>query len=1036
MTSTAFAVVLTEPDNDASNSALHQLIAAREFSGSTLPTAAESYLRAFCDAALSITRRRWVGLALAGMIEASAPVVAHLGASRHELHALGAIVLSNAEREETKIVAGLIIRQAIDRGIEYNSFWTSDKITNSAPNFPAKTDGRWMASFQAFLDTLDELALASQSDEPSIIFPVSIVASDGFRWRDSDTGCPVALIQAGLLTVIAQELEELQFVDIPLNHIQSMHSHPSKLHDSQARQTGHEPWDLVLTLNVQPWSYRLDSSIRTGAEITFLFQHSGDAHEWESCIKQHQRGQEASMTVLPPKTHPMMSRTSPIDASSSPHRTRNGTDTQLTLQSASKTHHIARAVSQELIATSSDPIAPQSLSQPPHDELPAGPVETGHDDLNSSKQMGPIRPASKGKLPSVSQAIKVKAFKQLRAPSDVFDIPAERTGDRPANSPSASGSPSPKQTKGSKAACSHVAANGTTKGRKSQTKRKADDDDDEFVPEGKRTRSKTSAKRKAEPNAVVEDKQPKRKARIVSTLTATGPATAGPTKVKKVSNIQQPKPRPPRKPPSSVASPRHSLIGGLLGSQRPAKISSVSFKKPKLPVRAAQTPSTPTRPRIRPVELLGRPQTPMGARRRPNDEPLPHMPSSPPTGHVTVDGGDWVEQTAAEQEILSSNSKPVPASPNAESTAISGHADREDVASEKQRGESQIAKSDPFQQGRDGKQATFFTRRLTGEDPANAKLDLGQGPSHSMPTQLAGSSTAEVEALSLTTASQPLPQSMPWQKKLSGPSEAGKFGAYQRTELTNLPKPPTLPRKDRFQVTEPLSQQDSKRVAEYMSDEANRRVSLGVAPDQTEGSTSGYKGGNLTVHMEDSIAAASQQAIDNHIEQSSQICDDAFTEGDNTLVNYDEDEPAETKLKASPIHFRSSPPIPGSSSSHSSTSAEYEPVTEPLLPSPEAEEMEWEANLQPHQRALHDLLIRTTKRVVRYIIDNETAVTDIVEIFARDGEHVLNSLVQRQGDDYNHVFEDLEGKRKGLRKELEIAAKQMAKEKQRVIAMA
>jgi hypothetical protein len=143
----------------------------------------------------------------------------------------------------------------------------------------------------------------------------------------------------------------------------------------------------------------------------------------------------------------------------------------------------------------------------------------------------------------------------------------------------------------------------------------------------------------------------------------------------------------------------------------------------------------------------------------------------------------------------------------------------------------------------------------------------------------------------------------------------------------------------------------------------------------------------------------------------------------------DADDQFTTDPKVSPIRFRTSP------SSYSSMSAEPEPLIESPIPSPHAEEMEWEASLQPHQRALHDLLVRTTKRVMRHIVDNETAVTDIAYIFAKDGEHVLNSFMQQHIVDYDCVFGDMVGKIASLHKELEKAAQYIANERIKVRAI-
>ena len=105
------------------------------------------------------------------------------------------------------------------------------------------------------------------------------------------------------------------------------------------------------------------------------------------------------------------------------------------------------------------------------------------------------------------------------------------------------------------------------------------------------------------------------------------------------------------------------------------------------------------------------------------------------------------------------------------------------------------------------------------------------------------------------------------------------------------------------------------------------------------------------------------------------------------------------------------------------------------MPTSEAEAEQWEATLQPHQRALHDQLIRVSKRVLRHVVDSETAVTDIADVFASDGEHLLNGILQRQHSDYNELRVEMALKKKALKKELENAVKALAKERQRVAAL-
>src|SRR5690349_7734875 len=131
MSSKAFEAALKAPDTRSSNAQLHALITAADFSGSSLPQVAEGFLLAFCDPTNSHIRRRWVGLAFAGMLSASSQVVKHVTAMTQKLHGLGEVIIGTDEREETRIVAGLIIREALAQRFDLASFWSSDKVRNS-----------------------------------------------------------------------------------------------------------------------------------------------------------------------------------------------------------------------------------------------------------------------------------------------------------------------------------------------------------------------------------------------------------------------------------------------------------------------------------------------------------------------------------------------------------------------------------------------------------------------------------------------------------------------------------------------------------------------------------------------------------------------------------------------------------------------------------------------------------------------------------------------------------------------------------------
>jgi len=1030
MTSISFETALELPDNDASNLHLYKLVSARDFSSSSLSSVAQDYLSSFCDPGLSMIRRRWIGIALAGMLEMPA-VATHIGASTKRLRNLAAIILSETEQEQIKIIAGIIIRQALEQEIEYSRFWSTGKVGHSEPNFPLEADAEWMQKFQGFLDIVSDLALARPTSEPSVMYLVSLFATDGFKWRESSAAFPIAIIEAGVLTIIApdEHLKDCQFVDIPVEHILNTRSEPSKLHNSQAQRTEHEPWDLVMTLTSEPWSYRLNSTQRIATDLSLMFKDSGDAVEWESCIKAHQKEREPRSRV---------SRNLPIDASSPSIRQSNA---RRSLRSGSQTLRKERITSKKLTPDSSDATALQLQSQ--------------HPSSTSKRTYG------KGKLPRVSQATKRNIFKKLNSEDEALDMLIEsKKNAHTTSSDATSVASSPRRkSRSSKAVSDKGPAKTKTKARTSHNKDEADDDED-FIPTQTRPKKRTNPKRKATPDPMA-DANPRKRSRKEPSKGTKSTVTGVKQQAKTLPLAK------PSKPPSSVPSSRHTLIGGLLGLQRPAKVSESPFKKPTLPARVAQTPSTPTKPSRKPVGVPVRPQTPVEARRCSGDDALHYMASSPPVTDEVEEGDEWHHSIVVEAAMLSSNSKPTPASPNAESTAISGHADREEIASEKKTGDWQTAKSDPFGRRSAGKKATSFIRRLTGEDSSKDDTAPEMDVSNQQPLLVAGSGMTEAVP-SITASRSPL-QKTPWGGKEPALTEGDTNKAHPNPKVASpyagTGDHPTQESRDQGGVQQ---ENHTKRHDEHAGTQSKptalskEKTMTPKIPEDAAGNETTASTLLLNQQFIDTmqpIVQAGQEATEstrNLLEETQQTMDQPqqLTEGiqqlnddgpieqayheDDTLIGGGEDnqEADNDFFDASPIHLQSSPPHLGSSSSHSSTSAVREPLTDPPLPTSQAEEMDWEASLQPHQRDLHELMIRTSKRVMQHIVGNETSVDDIAEMYAQDGEHVLSTLIKRHDTDYEDVFQGMESTKGKLRKELQRAAKQMAKDRERVAAIA
>lgn len=278
---------LSAPDDNASYSRLSALISRDvHFTGDSLPATALRYLHVFCDNAVAPAKRRYVGIVLSKLLDTSTGVVDSLKTHAKELSQLGQIILQENELEESKIVAGFLIRQALRHGIDFASCWPSEKVPNTMAYFPEEDGHKWIQSFQEFLDTLAELKLMASGSDSAVLYPVSMLASDGFKWPDAGLAPPVALVQDSRLTIITTDpaMQGLGFVDIPLNHVHHTRLKKSTLYDSQERETDLEPWDVVISLSADTRTYSVNASDHMADEISIMFPKQRDAKECEACI--------------------------------------------------------------------------------------------------------------------------------------------------------------------------------------------------------------------------------------------------------------------------------------------------------------------------------------------------------------------------------------------------------------------------------------------------------------------------------------------------------------------------------------------------------------------------------------------------------------------------------------------------------------------------------------------------------------------------------------------------------------------------------
>ena len=419
-------------------------------------------------------------------------------------------------------------------------------------------------------------------------------------------------------------------------------------------------------------------------------------------------------------------------------------------------------------------------------------------------------------------------------------------------------------------------------------------------------------------------------------------------------------------------------------------IGAATALSTKGPSRVLEDPYSPCGRHSRPIGSLPRQFHDMQPPRKPKGENMAH--GLPPTPHrqEAMDGRTPIHKNSrrihsdysANLELLSSNSKPTPASPHAESTAISGHADPERVIMEQEFAETEIARSNPFRRSSQKSKVTAFTRRLTGENDSNRQI---HGSSQGLAIELGDSS-------SFTECSPARPPiHMPQMKPVSSPAQ--RLGVSEKlipTQARNLKKTVIeIEHTTKKYNSQVLDATGTKRPA-FVQHKTRRETNESVRKPVRQG----YE---------------SKQSEQDQWASHGVSCD-----GD-TLIEEDGQFP---EVKGTPIYLRSSPPPfeNASPSSHSSTSAEPEPRTDQTIPTSECEEMEWEASLQPHQRALGDQLVRVSNRVLRHIVDNETALDDIAGSYESDGQHLLQNLAHQHDGVMDTMSKEMNKKTDKMRK--------------------
>lgn len=1125
--SQALENALVNPDHDEACRSLHDILSKGTIAKSpSLPSTAKACLEAFCLNDRPSTRRRWTGLTLARLIESRPEVVPHLRRDPGDLTRVGAVILGSTEAEEIKIVAGLIIRAGLAQGIKFTDFWSVEKVRRTASLFPTEANSNWMERFQNYLDALSaQVSLGGSSSELSILYPVALIAADGYKWRKPDASVPILLIEGQALTVVTPEpaLHEVQFVRIPHRSIRDLRCQPYDAYDSQDRHGSEQPWEVVLQFHSAATTYEVNCEQRSGSELTIVMKHRNDAKECASSIKdilfakadsnestasstlvlnggsnglskggvvEFQRAVRDGSTTrdsrreshsksdardrVPPYTSQTKRGALPVvkkallsngrmpgrdaiqtdyefpDHSPSIRRPANASSKRSFANrksAATSSVHITKAAVQRSAA-----LRPDSKSQEPVETLNGGGEGNVHDGeyLSSLEVPRDRKRKSKASIsPIILESDKGKTTQLLKQQSDVFSIPQTTQDDE------------------------HGAKRGSKRTRRKAVTYKEDTSSEEDnVTDSEHARSRRAKRHRARPTKTAIKKKPLESSPVKTAADRKARQSKASTRPMKslkgslVANIQsKPSAKVVQKATASKVGDlviverddaikiRKSQDAGLTDAPDQENLSSEAHILGRLndldnddepgdipnqdteaqdgvvTRKRLSTSLTPSTPRSKQAELdhnetegdveaagsvlvkhpptnaparqLQDPQSPCDSRTngtmqappRPTMEGIMYA-ASPRTQQTSGRKRKLFDerQTPVNQlskrsqsgmsenlELLSSNSKPTPASPHAPSTAISGHADRYQVNMDKEFGAYKIEKSDPFRRAAKKPKFNDFTRRLTGEKKASQSPENERGSSQHRAIDIGDSPSS-----SSSSVLQPV--------KRSSVAANDHIRITQSVERLYV-RPPN-------RISHPHS-----RTAEQLPT---------IAPVETP------------VRLSQSVQHERQEGVDAHF-----ITFSGEMEGD-TLV--DLEEPRLPETEAVLAHLKSSPPpMDDSPSSHSSTSAEPEPKTDPPVPGSEAEEAEWELGLQPYQRSLKDQLLRVSNRVLRHIVDNESAVNDIADTFAEDGQRSVDLFLQEHEKEFATIYKDIAQKKAKMHKASEKMLSKLRKERQEVL---
>ena len=202
--------------------------------------------------------------------------------------------------------------------MQHACFWPTDAIPSAVADFPTHDSQHWMGNFQDFLDNLHKLRFIENNgdQDPGVLYAFEITAEDGVHITE-ETGMIVLLVEGGNLTCVVppSRTRVVQCFDIPLVHVANVGVSKSTVRTIRGSQTEYTTAAVTLDLRSQSWTYLCNAKEYHVQKILILCRNLSEAQEAGLMVME---GKEISNSQAANDFGPKISASQTIDISKPP----------------------------------------------------------------------------------------------------------------------------------------------------------------------------------------------------------------------------------------------------------------------------------------------------------------------------------------------------------------------------------------------------------------------------------------------------------------------------------------------------------------------------------------------------------------------------------------------------------------------------------------------------------------------------------------------------------------------------------------------